>query len=109
MFNEKLKADLLFLDNIPALHVLGVFSEYSLLVPVRTKNPQEVRDTFRNSSIGVLALRGASRWMRVANGRKTYGLNCLLNDATNCYFKGLVRAPGFLSVAIDLRAELIIA
>ena len=53
MFNEKLRVDLLSLHDILAFHVMGVFSEYSLLIPVRTKNPQEVWGAFCNSRIGV--------------------------------------------------------
>ena len=41
-FNEKLQIDLLFLDEHIVLHVLDIFSRYSLMVPVRSKNPEEV-------------------------------------------------------------------
>ena len=51
--NGKLQAGLLFLGDIVALHVMDVFSKYSPLIPVRTKNPQEVRDAFCGSWIGV--------------------------------------------------------
>ena len=46
-------ADLLFLDNLVVLHVIDLFSRYSLLAPVRTRNPGEVWDTFRTSWIAV--------------------------------------------------------
>ena len=52
-FNEKLQVDLLFLDDIIVLHVLDLFSRYSLLAPVRSKNPEEVWDAFCNSWIAV--------------------------------------------------------
>ena len=47
--NEKLQADLLFLDDVIASHAMDVFSEYPLLIPVRTKNPEEVWNGFRHS------------------------------------------------------------
>ena len=37
--SEELRVDLLFLDDIIALRAMHVFSKYSLLVPVRSKNP----------------------------------------------------------------------
>ena len=51
--NEELQEDLLFLGGIPALHATDVFSRYSLLIPVRPKNPVEVRGAFCTSQIGV--------------------------------------------------------
>ena len=51
--NGKLQVGLPFLDDITALRVIGVFSEYSLLLPVCAKNPQEVWDAFCISWIGV--------------------------------------------------------
>ena len=53
MFNEKLQEELPFLGDIIALHVMDVFSTYSLLIPARTKNPQEVWDASCSSRIGV--------------------------------------------------------
>ena len=38
--------DLLFLGDIIAAHAMDVFSKYSLLHQVKSKNPQEVRDVF---------------------------------------------------------------
>ena len=52
VFNEKLQADLLFLVDIIALRIMNVFSKYSLLIPVRTKSPQEVREASRNPWVG---------------------------------------------------------
>ena len=52
-FNEKLQVDLLFLDDLIVLHVLDLFSRYSLLVPARSENPEEVWDAFCNSWIAV--------------------------------------------------------
>ena len=52
-FNEKLQIDLLFLDDLVALHVMDMFSKYSLLIPVRSKNPQEVWGAFCNSWLSV--------------------------------------------------------
>ena len=42
MYNEKLQANFLILEDIIALHFTDVCPEYSLLIPVRAKNPQEV-------------------------------------------------------------------
>ena len=56
---------LLFLADLIGLHVLDLFSRYSLLVPVRSKNPEEVRDTFRTSRIAVL---GAPRIIQMGDG-----------------------------------------
>ena len=53
-FNEKVQVDLLFLGDLIALHVLDVFPRYSLLVPVRPKNPEEVWDTFCTSWLAAL-------------------------------------------------------
>merc|ERR1711951_45024 len=41
-FNEKLQVDLLFLGEHIVLHVLEIFPRYSLMVPARSKNPEEV-------------------------------------------------------------------
>ena len=49
MFNERVQMDLLFLDDLIALHIMDVFSKYSILTRVRSKNPQEVWDAFVSS------------------------------------------------------------
>ena len=59
--------------------------------------------------LGILVLRKASEWTGAENGRTNCGLNCVPNDESNCLFKGLVRAAGFLSAAMVLRGEFIIA
>ena len=46
MFNEKLQVDLLFLGDLIVLHIMDVFSKYSILTPLRSKNPLEVWDAF---------------------------------------------------------------
>ena len=53
MFSEKLRADSPFSDDIIAPHVVDVFSKYSPLIPVRTKNPQEARDAGCSPWIGI--------------------------------------------------------
>ena len=53
MFNEKVKVDPLFLGGMLALRIMDVFSKHSPLIPVQTKNPEEVRDVFRTSRIGI--------------------------------------------------------
>ena len=45
-FNERVQVDPPFSDDLIALHVPDLFSRYSPPVPVRSKNPEEVRETF---------------------------------------------------------------
>ena len=52
-FSKKLDVDFLISDDILALHVTDVFSEYSLLIPARAKNSPEVWDALRSSWVGV--------------------------------------------------------
>ena len=52
-FNEKVQVFLLFLGDVIVLRVLGLFSRHSLLVPVRSMNPEEVWGTFCASRIAV--------------------------------------------------------
>ena len=40
MLNEQLQADLMFLDDIIALHSTDVAPKYSPLIPARPKNPR---------------------------------------------------------------------
>ena len=51
--HEKLRADLLFLNDIIALHVMDVSSKNSPLIPVRSENAQEVRAVFSILRIGI--------------------------------------------------------
>ena len=52
-FNEKLQVDLLFSDDLIVLHIMDVYSKYSILTPVRPKNPLEVWDAFVTCWIGI--------------------------------------------------------
>ena len=52
-FNKGPHAHLLFLGGIVRLRAMDVFSEYPLLISVRSENPQEVRGAMYNSRIGV--------------------------------------------------------
>ena len=61
MFNEELQVDLLLLGGSMALHVMDVFSIFSLLLPVRTKNPQEVWAAFCGPWVGVSGLPSSIR------------------------------------------------
>ena len=54
--NEKVQVDLPFLSDIIVLHALDLFPRYSLLVPVRLKNPDEVWAAFRTSRIAVFGI-----------------------------------------------------
>ena len=52
-FNDRVQVDLLSSDDLIILHVLDLFSRYSVFVPGRPKNPEEVRDAFSASWIAV--------------------------------------------------------
>ena len=51
-FNERVQVDLLFLDDIIAVHAMDAFPKFSLLQRVKSKNPQEVWDGFCASGLG---------------------------------------------------------
>ena len=53
IFSEELRAELFFSGDVIALHAMDVLPEYSLLMPARPKNPQEILGALRNSRIGV--------------------------------------------------------
>ena len=59
MFNERLKMDLLVLDDIIALCFMGVFSKYPIPTRLRSKNPQEVWGAFLYSWAGVFGNPGS--------------------------------------------------
>ena len=65
MFNERLRMDLLFLDDITALRIMDVFPKYSIITRVRSRNPQEVWDTFLSSWVGVF---GAPKSLHLDEG-----------------------------------------
>ena len=52
-FNERVQVDISFLGDLITLRVLDLFSRYPLLVPARSKNPDEVWGTFCFSWIAV--------------------------------------------------------
>ena len=54
MFNEKMQVGLLFLGDIVALRVIDVFSKYSLLIPVISNSPKEVRGAPCAAWIGIV-------------------------------------------------------
>ena len=100
-FNEKLRVDLLFFDDIIAVGAMDVCSKYSLLILVRTRNLTEVCGAFRNPGFGVF---GPPRCVQMDGGQ-----NFVRDEDLNYLFKVLARTPGFLSAAMVLRAEFIIA
>ena len=53
MFDEEMRVDLMSLAYIISLRATDVFSEYSLLMPARSKDPQRVRGAICTSRIGV--------------------------------------------------------
>ena len=63
--NEKAQVDLLFLDDLIVLHVLDIFSRHSLLVPVRSKSPERVWDSFCALRIAVF---GKPRIIQMGEG-----------------------------------------
>ena len=52
MFNEKAQVGRLFLDDLIFAHVMGVFSDFSLLLPVQSESPREVWDVFCRGRLG---------------------------------------------------------
>ena len=53
-FNEKIQVDLLFLDDLIAVHGVDVFSRYPPLRLVQSKNPKEAWDVFCAGWLGGL-------------------------------------------------------
>ena len=60
--------DLLFLDDITALRITDVYSKYSILTRIRSKNPQEVREV-REWPRGARAKAGSPRAVRAGHRR----------------------------------------
>ena len=56
MFRGKLQVDLSFLGDPVALRATDVFPKNSILIPERSKNPQERRDAFCSLRIGISGL-----------------------------------------------------
>ena len=67
MFNEKLQADLLFLDGIISVAAMDVVSKFPLLIPGRTKGPKDAWDALCSSRIEVL---GAPMIIQLDEGRE---------------------------------------
>ena len=109
MFNERLQMDLLFVGDIIAPRIMDVFSKYSILTRVRSKNPQEVWGAFLSSLAGSLAHPRAFIWMKAANGKIGYGVIFAWNVALNSYFKVLAPIRGFWNAGMALRGEPTIA
>ena len=65
MFNERLRTDLLFLDEIITLQIMHVFSKYPILARARSEHPQEVWDAFSSSRVGVF---GAQKSLHLDEG-----------------------------------------
>ena len=92
-FNEKSREDLLFSGDIIALRAMDVSSQYSLSKPARSKNPQEVWNSFRNSRGGVF---GQPRSIQVdeGGGRKNEVRTDLRSDRrTKLQFQGVRAHP----------------
>ena len=64
-FDEKAQVDSLSLGDLIILHALDLISRYSLLVPVRSQNPEEIWDT---SCASLVAVFGKPRIMRMDEG-----------------------------------------
>ena len=67
--NEKLRADLLFLDDALALRAADVYSKYFSVMPARPRNPRRVRDACRSGWIGVFR----QLFVKVVYGRTKCG------------------------------------
>ena len=96
MFKERLQMDLLFLDGIIALHIMGVFSKYSILTRVRSKNPQEVWDAFISSWVGVFGPPKCLHLDEGVNGKMISGETCVWNVALNWFSRGEGAHPWIL-------------
>ena len=77
MFNERLQMDLLFLGDIITLHIMDVFSKYSMLTRVRSKNPQEVWDAFLSTWARVFGIPKCLHLDEGASGRVISGEICV--------------------------------
>ena len=118
MFSEKSKEDLLFSRKIIALRAADVFSEYSHLTPAISGNPLEVWDANCNSRIAVSGWpqgiqmdeggkRGNEAWRALRSQSPLEGF--AFAGKTECRGRTISRgwraSPGFLSVAMGLRAD----
>ena len=91
MPNGRLQMDLIFSDDIIALHIMDVFSKYSILARARSEYPQEAWDASLPSWRGSLAPPKVCIWTKGASGRTISGEICAWNAVSHWYFS--VRAP----------------
>ena len=102
MFYEKLQADLVFLEDIIAAHVIDVFSKYPSLLPAHAENPQEVWDVFCRRVLGPLMciqMDGGGDW------KHEVWTELRSERRLKLLFRGLARTPGFLRVGMVWREE----
>ena len=66
MFTGELQVDLPLSDDIIALRVTDVYSEYTLSIPVRSKHPQEIRGAYCGGLRGVF---GQPEGIQIDEGR----------------------------------------
>lgn len=71
--NDKLRADLSFLDDLIALRAIDVFSNSSRRIPVRSKDPQEVWGALSSFCIGIFGQPRCKQMMREVNGDMKFG------------------------------------
>ena len=107
MFNEKLQADLLFLDDVIALHIMDVYSKYSLSYRFALRIPRRFGTPSAALGLGFLVLLGASSWAEAGKGRMNCRRNYVPNVASN--FSRCCCAPhGFSNAAMVWPVESII-
>ena len=87
-FNENMRADLLFSDDVTALRGMDTYWKYHLVAPVHSKHPQEVRDAPSTACVGVFGQLRA----KVANRRMQFGRTFVRSVASSSNVKGWVHA-----------------
>ena len=108
MFNGALHIDLLFLDDIIALHVMDAVSENPSLTPARSENPKEARDVLSSLRVGFF---GLPTRIQVDEGGE-WGNEVWTDYCPVCRMevlsRGRVRTAGSLNVESVLREVFVI-
>ena len=101
--NGNSKAKLLFLSDLLGLRALDVFPKCPLVVPARSRGPQEVWGAFRSVRISAV---GHPKRIRMDKGGE-WKNEVWADSCSDCRiklpFQGKVRAPGFLGVVMGSR------
>ena len=109
MFNERLLEHLPVLGDIAALHATDTYSKYSISIPVRSGNPQEVWDAFCGGSIGVFEQPNGIRMDVAGEWKNETRADLCSGRRIKLRFRARARGARFLDVGMAFRAEFIIA